>query len=147
MKVVRTLEYIYNKDLNNYLDSIFAYASSKGIEVEIELTEPIIELLIEFKEYKKILDKAFECAFTTIKECDEKKLVFCMFYNYGHLYLVIIYPDCTTNNKTVSAEDIAKKMYGVVKKHDNVHLHIVNEDSKIIHQITIACNDQNIVFY
>ncbi|WP_303872012.1 hypothetical protein [Acetobacterium wieringae] len=147
MRVVRTLEYIYNKDLNNYLASKFAYASSKGMEVEIELTEPIIDLLIDFKDYKKILDKAFKYAFRTVKKCDEKKLVFCMFYNYGHLYLAIIYPAFTKTDRIVFAKDIESKMYRVIKKYENVHQHIVNEKSKITHQIAIACNDQNIVFY
>lgn len=147
MQVVRTLEYIYNEDLNKYLSSKFRYAKDMGIEVEIELTELIENLFIDFEDYKKILDRAFRNAFRIIKKVNIKKLSFAMFYNYGHLYFIIEYPSYNKYGRMFYPWDVIKNMDIVLKDYDNVHQHITHKKLLIVHQIAVVGSDKEVVFY
>jgi hypothetical protein len=89
MVVCRTLDYIVNTDLNRLLFEKFTYAKSIGIEIEIELTEPIGNLIIKPKGFLKIMDRLLEDAFQSIKGSDEKKMLFCMFYKNGDLWCLV----------------------------------------------------------
>lgn len=119
MRVCRSLDYIVNTDLHLYLFAKFDYAKSKGIKINIELTEPIVHLPIKFKEYIEIIGVLFNNAFEIMAGSIEKELDFYMFYDNEELHLVIKYPIC----KEYSGKILDEKL----KKLKNVKLFTTDE--------------------
>jgi hypothetical protein len=92
MRVCRTLDYIVNTDLHLFLFEKFDYARSKGIQIEIELTVFIKDLLIDSKEFIEVMELLLDSAFESISEFHEKKLYFNIGYVGQALQCVIQYP-------------------------------------------------------
>lgn len=80
---------IKNTAFKSLLSSKFIYMIEIGIKAEIELTEPIEDLVIDCLDLSRIigifLDNAIEAAIDT----DEKEIIFCMFYKNNQLYIII----------------------------------------------------------
>ncbi|WP_092241098.1 hypothetical protein [Lacrimispora sphenoides] len=130
MVVCRTLDYIVNTDLNSLLSEKFNYAKSCGIEIEIELTEPIDNLIIKPKGFFKIMDRLLEDAFQSIKGSDEKKMLFCMFYKNGDLWCLVKYHFLANDNQHFSLEKYNKKLAKTMKGYRTIS-NIEYEDSVI----------------
>lgn len=130
MIVCRTLDYIVNTDLNSLLSKKFTYAKSIGIEIEIELTEPIDNLVIKPKGFLKIMDRLLEDAFQSIKGSDEKKMLFCMFYKNGDLWCLVKYNFLTNNNQYFNLGEYNKKLNETMKGYSTIS-NIDYEDSVI----------------
>ncbi len=92
MHVCNTLDYIVNTDLHLYLFVKFDDIRSKGIQIEIELTEPIFCLPVDSVKYIEIVDMVLDNATDSLMESSDKKLNLYMFYTEGDLHLVIKYP-------------------------------------------------------
>lgn len=123
MGVCRTLDYIVNTDLHLFLFVKFDYARSKGIQIEIELTEPITHLPIDSKEYIEVIDLVLDNAFKMIMESTEKKLNFYMFHIDKELHLVL---KCSA-----SKEYSDRVLEKALKKHKNIYFYTTNEKSLI----------------
>jgi len=115
MHVCRTLDYIVNTDLHLYFFIKFDEARSKGIQVEIELTEPIMYLPIDSKEYINIVDLVLDDVIEGIAGSSEKKLNFYIFYACGEMHLVIEY----SADRKYSCKVLDKAL----KKYKNAHLY------------------------
>ena len=127
MFVCRTLDYIVNTDLHVFLFVKFDYAKNKGIKVNIELTEPIVHLPINSKEYIEIIGILLNNAFEIMAGHIEKELDFCMFYANEELHLIIKYPAF----KEYSERILDKKL----KKYKNVEFYSTNEKTFIMQHL------------
>lgn len=103
MFVCKTLNYIVNTDLHLYLFEKFNDFRSKGIRVEIKLTEPIVRIPMESGDYIKLMDMVLNNAM----KYTDKRIEFYMFYTDRELHLVVRYassearPQKLTKNKNV----------------------------------------------
>lgn len=129
MYVCRTLDYIVNTDLHLYFFVKFDDARSKGIQIEIELTEPIMYLPIDSREYIEIVDLILDNAFEVIAGSSEKKLNFYMFYACGEMHLVIEY--------SVGGKYSGKVLDGALKKYKNAHLYATHKESLIRQHLVV----------
>ena len=136
MIVCRTLDYIVNPELHKFLFTKFDKAKEIGIEIEIELTEPIDNLIIKPKGFLKIMDRLLEDALQSIKESDEKKMLFCMFYKNGDLWCLVRYHFPTNDNQHFSLEEYNKKLAESMKGYRTIS-NIEYEDSEITQLIII----------
>jgi hypothetical protein len=136
MVVCRTLDYIVNPNLHKFLLSKFNEAKDIGIEIEIELTEPIDNLIIKPKGFLKIMDRLLEDAFQSIKGSDEKKMLFCMFYKNGDLWCLVKYHFLTNDNQYFSLDEYNKKLNETMKGYRTI-CNIDYEDSVITQLIII----------
>lgn len=136
MVVCRTLDYIVNPDLHKFLLSKFNEAKDIGIEIEIELTEPIDNLIIKPKGFLKIMDRLLEDAFQSIKGSDEKNMLFCMFYKNEDLWCLVRYHFLTNDNQCFSLEEYNKKLNEAMKGYRTI-CNIDYEDSVITQLIII----------
>lgn len=130
MYVCRTLDYIVNTDLHLYLFVKFDCAKNKGIKVEIELTEPIMYLPINCKEYIEIIDILFGNAFEMMAGSITKELYFNMFYTDEELHLVIKYPAW----KEYSGGILDKNL----EKIKNMELYTTDEESLIRQHLIVT---------
>ncbi|MGL6220573.1 MAG: hypothetical protein ACRC36_21180 [Lacrimispora sphenoides] len=130
MIVCRTLDYIVNPELHKFLFTKFDKAKEIGIEIEIELTESIDNLIIKPKGFLKIMDRLLEDAFQSIKESDEKKMLFCMFYKNGDLWCLVRYHFLANDNQHFSLEKYNKKLAKTMKGYRTIS-NIEYEDSVI----------------
>lgn len=147
MRVVRTLEYINNDELNKYLSSKLHYAKKMRIDVKIELTELIDDIFLDFDDYKYILDRAFRYAFRIINRINIKKLTFVMFYKNGYLYFVIVYPSLNKYGKIFYPLYVIERMEKGLEGYDNVYQSIKWEKGQIVHQIATGISNEEAVFY
>lgn len=131
MRVCRTLDYIVNTDLHLYLFVKFENARSEGLQIEIELTEPITRLPIDSKEYLEIVDLILDYAFRSIVESTDKKLKFYMFYTDKELHLVIQY--AFYKNHSNRAEDM------LLPNYKNINLYTTEEGDSIIRYLVVTC--------
>lgn len=129
MCICRTLDYIVNTDLHLYLFVKFDDARSKGIQVEIGLTEPVMYLPIDSREYIKILDLILDDAFEVIAGSSKKKLNFYMFYACGEIHFVIEY--------SANGKYSGKVLDGALKKYKNVHLCTTHKESLIRQHLVV----------
>ncbi len=130
MIVCRTLDYIVNPELHKFLFTKFDKAKEIGIEIEIELTEPIDNLIIKPKGFFKIMDRLLEDAFQSIKGSNEKKMLFCMFYKNGDLWCLVRYHFLTNDNQYFSLKEYNKKLDRTMKGYRTIS-NIDYEDSVI----------------
>lgn len=130
MSVCRNLDYIVNTDLHLCLFVKFDYAKNKGIKINIELTEPIVHLPINCKEYIEIIGILLNNAFEIMAGHIEKELDFCMFYANEELHLVIKYPAF----KEYSGRTLDKKL----KKLKNVELYTTDEKTFVRQHLVIV---------
>lgn len=120
MVVCRTLDYIVNPELHKFLLSKFNDAKRIGIEIEIELTEHIIDLFMDYKDLSNIIGSVLENAYKTLAELREKKLVFCMFYKGNNLHIIIQHHIDTKDDPYIFAKNLIRKTENALNKYTNV---------------------------
>lgn len=130
MRVCRTLDYIVNTDLHLYLFVKFDNARNKGIQVEIELTEPIVYLPVDSVDYIDIVDLILDDVTCLLAESKNKKMNFYMFYTDGELHLVIEYP--------FGKECSSKKLDTVLRHYDNFHFFTAHEKGVITQHLIVT---------
>lgn len=135
MFVCRTLDYIVNGDLRKSLDQKLKYVKTAGVEVEIELTEPIDDIIIDVKELIKMIERIIDDALILMKELDDKKMLFCSFYKDNELWIIIKYNTAATT--TAPLWHMNKKLNKLLNKHHNIISNITNEDSWITQELII----------
>jgi ethanolamine utilization cobalamin adenosyltransferase len=133
MFVCRTLDYIVNEDLHKYLDEKLTYIKNKGVEVEIELTEPIDDIIIDTKELINMIEQIIDDALVLMKETDNKKLLFCSFYHEDALWVIIRY------NATVTTplRYLNKKLNKILNKYININSNMTYEESSLTQELII----------
>jgi hypothetical protein len=133
MFVCRTLDYIVNEDLHRYLDEKLTHIKSIGVEVEIELTEPIDDIIIDAKELIKMIEQIIDDALVLMKETDNKKMLFCSFYHEYALWVIIKY------NATVTTplRCLNKKLNKILNKYININSNITYEESSLTQELII----------
>jgi len=141
MIVCRTLDYIVNPELHKFLLTKFDKAKEIGIEIEIELTEPIADLIIDFKEFSEIIEAAFNDAFKAIHESIEKKLVFCMFYKNEELHFIIQYRAYTDSKQIVYEKNLNVCLEKALMKYCDVYCNTEIEEYLVTQQLIVA-NDK-----
>lgn len=130
MHICRTLDYIVDTDLHLYLFVKFDNAKSKGIQIEIELTEPITRLPVGSKEYTAIVDLILDNAFGLIADSGDKKLRFYMLYADRELHLVIEYSS--------GKESSNKILDTALIKHKKFHLFTTNREGLITQHLVVT---------
>lgn len=138
MLLKRNLDYILNEELHNYLENKFITAKKNGINIEIELTEPIDNLYFNFKDISKILNIAFNDAFKMVADTQCMQLAFCMFYKANELHFIIKYK----SNKNVTMSEINNRLIKKLWKYRNIFCNAINEDSFVTQQL-ILINENN----
>lgn len=133
MFVCRNLDYIVNGDLHKCLDEKLTYARNTGVEVNIELTEPIDNTIIDTTELNKMINQIIDDALILMKETDNKKIQFCSFYKYDELWIIIKYNATTT----ISLLNINKELNKLLNKHYNILSNITNDKSWITQELII----------
>lgn len=129
MFVCRNLDYIVNTNLHLYLFVKFDNARCKGIEIEIELTEPITYLPVDSAKYIEIVDLLLDDVICSLAESKNKKMNFYMFYTDGKLHLVIQYP--------FEEGRSGKILVAAVKKNKNFQLFTNNKKGITIQHLTV----------
>lgn len=137
MIVCRTLDYIVNPDLHKFLLSKFDKAKDMGIEIEIELTEHIDDLMIDLNGFFRIIDTILGEAFKSIIESDIKKLVFCMFYKGDCIHFIINYHISTKSDEHTHIVNLCKRISKVSKKYDAFQS-ISIDDFEVTHEICVS---------
>lgn len=130
MFVCRNLDYIVNTDLHLYLFVKLDNARNKGIQIEIELTEPIVYLPVDSVDYIEIVDLILDDVICLLAESKNKKLNFYMFYTEGSLHLVIEYP--------FNKERSSKKLDTVLRHYDNFHFFTAYEKGVITQHLIVT---------
>lgn len=133
MYVCRTLDCIVNGDLHKCLDTKLTFVKSSGVEVEIELTEPIDDTIIATSELIKIIEQIIDDALVLMKETKNKKMLFCSFYHEDALWVIIKY----NTDETIPVWQINKKLDKILNKHYNIDSSITSEESLITQVLII----------
>ncbi len=129
MYVCRTLDYIVNTDLHLYLFVKFDEARSKGVQIDIELTEPIFYLPVNSEQCIEMMDMVLDAAIESLAESTDQKLKFFMFYTCGELHMVI--------QHSAGKKDSGKKLDKAFKGYKNAHLYVTREENLIRQHLVV----------
>lgn len=133
MFVCRNLDYILNGELHKRLDEKLTLVRNSGVEVTIELVEPIDDVVIDVKELIKMIEQIINDALVLMKDTDNKKMLFCSFYHDDALWVIIKY----NTNETIPVWHINKKLDKILNKHYNINNSITSEKSLITQELII----------
>lgn len=129
MRICKTLDYIVDTDLHLYFFVKLIDIRSKGIRVEIELTELISYIPVDSVKYIEMVDMVLDNVTDSLAESSDKKLNLYMFYTEGELHLVIEYP---------SAEGrLRKTLDAAVRKNKNFQIFTGNKKGVTILHLTV----------
>lgn len=130
MFVCRTLDYIVNTDLHLYLFEKFDRVRNKGMQIEIELTEPIFYLPVDATKYIEIVDIVVDNAIDSLAESFDKELNFYMFYTEKELHLVLRHStDKERSSKVLSTE---------LRKYKNSYFFSANEKGTTTYHLIVT---------
>lgn len=138
MLLKRNLDYIINDELHNYLEEKFITAQKNGINIEIELTEPIDDIYFHFKDISRILNIALNDAFKVVTESKYLHMAFCMFYKANELHFIIKYK----SKQNIAISEVNKRLIKKLCKYRNIYCNAIKEDSYITQQL-ILINENN----
>lgn len=145
-----SLSNIKDTGLKSLLSSKFIYAMETGLNVEIELTEPIDNLYIDTLDLARILGIFLDNSIEASVETKEKIVRFCMFYGQNKLWIIVqntslplLYPLGQLNNQEVSSkgENRGLGLYNVdmiLKKYKNVTWSTSYQDVYFIQELILA---------
>lgn len=147
-----SLSYIKDTALKSLLSSKFIYAQETGLNVEIELTEPVDRLFIDSMDLSRILGIFLDNAIEAAVETKEKQIHFCMFYDAQKLWIIIrnsslplVPPLGQLINQEVSSkgENRGLGLYNadmILKKYENITWSITFQDSYFTQELILADN-------
>lgn len=129
MHICKTLDYIVDTDLHLYFFTKLVVIRSKGIRIEIELTEPIFYLPVDSLKYIEIVDMFLDNSTDLLMKSSNKKLNLYMFYTERDLHLVIKYPSAKVRlNETLGTS---------IKKNKNFQIFTDNKKGETIQHLIV----------
>lgn len=133
MFVCRNLDYIVNGELHKSLDEKLTLARNSGVEVTIELVEPIDDIIIGAKDLIKMTERIIDDALVLLEGTENKKMIFCSFYKENDLWIIIKY-NATTTRPLV---DVNKELNRIINSKYKIISNISSIDSWITQELIL----------
>lgn len=122
---LKNFDHIKDDGLKGLLLNKFIYAEEKGIEIKIELTEPINRIFIDCIDLYRIIGIFLDNAIEATMETKKQELMITMFYKKTEeLYIII---KNTTLPITHNPDDLKNRDISTKGKYRGLGLHIVSE--------------------